>query len=187
MYKNIYLYIYYSITLLYYIILYYNIFHCIIFYYIIINIYIWYNMYIYIWYNRRSIAFNSPRTKHPLIVLLKVYIIHSSSTNCFFCIIHVFFWKQLRISFLATRGLADWNGDRLKHTIVCQMQARSSGCRKRSVDDQKIHFFVWTRIFKKGNGLEGTICIYENIEMMCHISIYVINGVSVCNIYMHFI
>ena len=138
MYKNIYLYIY-IILLHYYIILYYNIFHCIIFYYIII--YIWYNMYIYIWYNRRSIAFNSPRTKHPLIVLLKVYIIHSSSTNCFFCIIHVFFWKQLRISFLATRGLADWNGDRLKHTIVCQMQARSSGCRKRSVDDQKNPLF----------------------------------------------
>ena len=138
MYKNIYLYIYYSITLLYYIILYYNIFHCIIFYYIII--YIWYNMYIYIWYNRRSIAFNSPRTKHPLIVLLKVYIIHSSSTNCFF-VSSTFFLKQLRISFLATRGLADWNGDRLKHTIVCQMQARSSGCRKRSVDDQKNPLF----------------------------------------------
>ena len=50
---------------------------------------------------------------------------------------------------------------------------------------KRIHFFVWTRIFKKGNRLEGTICIYENIEMMCHISIYVINGVSVCNIYIY--
>ena len=47
------------------------------------------------------------------------------------------------------------------------------------------HFFVWTRILKNVNALEGTICIYENIEMMCHMSIYVINGVSVCNIYIY--
>ena len=189
MYKNIYLYIYYSITLLYYIILYYNIFHCIIFYYIIINIYIWYNMYIYIWYNRRSIAFNSPRTKHPLIVLLKVYIIHSSSTNCFF-VSSTFFFGSSYASVFSQQGALltgmeiDWNtllSVKCRHVVVA--------AEKGPLMTKRIHFFVWTRIFKKGNGLEGTICIYENIEMMCHISIYVINGVSVCNIYiyMHFI
>ena len=139
--------------------------------------------YIYIWYNRRSIAFNSPRTKHPLIVLLKVYIIHSSSTNCFF-VSSTFFFGSSYASVFSQQG-ALLTGMEIDWNTLLSVKCRHVGvaAEKGPLMTKRIHFFVWTRIFKKGNGLEGTICIYENIEMMCHISIYVINGVSVCNIY----